>query len=184
VDIDRDGYFLLGIDPGSQACGWAVGTLDGIPKDSGAIVIPPSVNTAVRVFTVADALAALAERWKVSSVYCEAPLVFRGIKTALVLGGLSTTINYAIWKRSGGVLLVNYLRSSEIRKNLGFKGKQTKELALKCIRQLMTDMGMPFEKPDKRGEVTLGEEDRLEAIGTYWAGCTEISRGLDSAEEA
>lgn len=191
MTVDRSKYILMGIDPGTIACGWALGDLDGVLKKSGAIVLPASMDTNERTFHIAEFLGELVIKYRVSAIYCEAPLVFLGAHTALVLGAVSGVINYVIWKATDG-LQVNYLESNVVRKLIGVpkikrkKGRklakgEVKANALKWIRALMRDMGLPYKKGKP---VPLGEEDRLEAVGIFWAGCREISGGIDEAIEA
>lgn len=188
MKVDRSKYVIMGIDPGSKACGWAVGTMDGVLIDSGSIVHPDKMETHLRIFETAERLAEIGLKYGVQSYYCEAPLVYQGAKTALVLGALSGIINYIIWKTSEG-LAVNFIESSLVRSMIGVpslkrpKGKElpdgaVKANALKWIRTLMRDMGLPYKKSKP---VPLGEEDRVEAIGIFWAGCSELSAAIDGA---
>ena len=190
--IDRSTFVVLGLDPSTKACGWTVGTLDGVVTDSGAIIPPLKMEPALRVFHVAQEVGKLYLKHRPSLVYSESPFVYENPQTTILLAGMGAVIHYVIWVASGRKLHVNVLQPDEARRIIGVpapkrerdpdgklvklpKGAKKKN-ALKFITALMDDMGLPYSAEKKW---PLGEEDRIESIGIFWAGCREFSRGLD-----
>lgn len=175
---------MMGIDPGTRACGWAVGTLSGTLIDSGALVLTRTEDTELRMYTIAEILSLKAQEHRVDAVYCEAPFSLHNPKVIITLAGLSYVIRYVLYKESDGQLRTNMIEPTTVRRLIGVpsiaklpKGQKHpkgigKSQALTWIRNLLDDMGLPYNTEKK---VPLGEEDRLEAIAVYWAGCNEFS---------
>lgn len=127
----KERKFILAIDASLSSTGYCVVENNNQLVEFNKITTTTKMDEDVRIFTIADKMRELIEKYSISEVVMESQFYSRNAKTALQLSRLRGAITYVV--KSAGLNLINRT-PSEIRKCLMDDGSASKEEVAKFIR--------------------------------------------------